>query len=100
MMELKFPNGAEAILEAPAVFRVKHSDVLVMDTGTCSVHAPPGAEGFRIDTPGSTIVDRGTRFSLKVNDANETEIHVVEGMADVYPAVDGKAETSPSNEIR
>ncbi|MBX3742285.1 MAG: FecR domain-containing protein [Akkermansiaceae bacterium] len=100
MMELKFPNGAEAILEAPAVFRVKENDVLVMDTGTCSVHAPPGAEGFRIDTPGSTVVDRGTRFSLKVNDSNETEIHVVEGIADVYPAVDGKPETSPANEIR
>ncbi|WAC19703.1 FecR domain-containing protein [Luteolibacter sp. SL250] len=100
MMELKFPNGAEAILESPAVFRVKENDVLVMDTGTCSVHAPPGAEGFRIDTPGSTVVDRGTRFSLKVNDSNETEIHVVEGIADVYPAVDGKPETSPSNEIR
>ncbi len=100
MMELKFPNGAEAILESPAVFRVKENDVLVMDTGTCSVHAPPGSEGFRIDTPGSTVVDRGTRFSLKVNDSNETEIHVVEGMADVYPTVDGKPETSPANEIR
>jgi hypothetical protein len=100
MLELKFPNGAEAILESPAVFRVKENDVLVMDTGTCSVYAPPGAEGFRIDTPGSTVVDRGTRFSLKVNDSNETEIHVVEGIADVYPAVDGKPVTSSSNEIR
>jgi hypothetical protein len=100
MMELKFPNGAEVILESPAIFRVKGNDVLAMDTGTCSVHAPPGAEGFRIDTPGSTVVDRGTRFALKVNDTNETEIHVVEGIADVYPVIDGKERTSASNEIR
>jgi len=59
-----------------------------------------GGRGIRIDTPGSTVVDRGTPFSLKVTDSNETEIHVVEGIADVSPAVDGKPETSPSNEIR
>ena len=33
-MKLKFPNGAEAILESPAVFRVMENDVLVMDAGT------------------------------------------------------------------
>lgn len=100
MIELKFPQGAEAILEAPAVFRVTEKDLLVMDMGTCSVHAPPGAEGFRVETPGSTIVDRGTRFSVRVSESNETEINVIEGMADVYPVVDGKQSIDPAKEIR
>lgn len=100
MLELRFPQGAETILEAPAVFRVMEQDLLVMDMGTCSVHAPPGAEGFRVETPGSVIVDRGTRFSVKVSESNETEINVLEGMADVYPAESGKERLDPSKEIR
>jgi len=85
LAELQFPNGATAILEAPAVFRVLKDDLLTMDVGHCSVHAPPGAEGFRLETPATTIIDRGTRFSVNVDESSETEVQVIEGIADVYP---------------
>ncbi|MFN9974556.1 MAG: hypothetical protein ACK58T_32160, partial [Phycisphaerae bacterium] len=51
LIELAFPNGAIAIIESPAVFRVVADDCLAMDAGRCSVNAPRGAEGFRVDTP-------------------------------------------------
>ncbi len=91
LAELRFPSGATAILEGPAVFRVKADDLLAMDAGQCSVHAPPGAEGFRLETPASTVVDRGTRFAVQVNEASETEVQVIEGIADVYPVTDSPA---------
>lgn len=84
MVEVKFANGAEAIIEAPAVFEVTEADRLVMQMGRCSVHAPEGAEGFRVVTPLADVVDLGTRFSVDVAETGETDVQVVEGAADVF----------------
>lgn len=84
LIEVAFPTGASAILEGPAVFRVTSDESMALDIGRCSVHAPDGAEGFRIDTPSKRIVDRGTRFSVSVADTSETEVQVIEGAADIY----------------
>lgn len=84
-VELLFSNGAEVIIVGPSVFRVASADSLVLTSGSCSVHAPAGAEGFSVETPSIRVVDRGTRFALKVEDTAGTEVHVVEGAAEVYP---------------
>ena len=83
VVELAFPLGATAIVEAPAVFRVCGLDCLVIDAGRCSVHAPEGAEGFRVDTPTTRVIDRGTRFVVSVGETSVTEVQVIEGAADV-----------------
>ncbi|SFJ02419.1 FecR domain-containing protein [Planctomicrobium piriforme] len=85
LVKLRFPSGAIAILEAPSIFQVATQDRLVLNTGACSVHAPPGAEGFEVITPLTKVVDRGTRFYVRVQENNETEVHVIEGAADLYP---------------
>ncbi len=84
LVELAFPVGATAIIEGPAVFRVCGSDCLAVDAGRCSVHAPEGAEGFRVETPATRVVDRGTRFVVNVGETAETEVQVIEGAADVF----------------
>lgn len=84
IVELSFPTGAVAIVEGPAVFRAPNGDRLELDAGLCSVYAPAGAEGFRVDTPDTNVVDRGTRFTVNVSESNETEVQVIEGIADVY----------------
>lgn len=90
-IELVFPNGASAILEGPAAFRICGEDCLAVDTGRCSVHAPDGAEGFQIETPTSRIIDRGTRFVVNVDEASATEVQVVEGTADLVVTGDSTA---------
>lgn len=65
------------------------------------MHAPPGAEGFEVLTPMTKVVDRGTRFYVNVQDTSETEVHVIEGAADLY-AINGaqaKTEKSPAERI-
>jgi FecR protein len=84
LVEVAFPKGATAIIEGPALFRVLSDEALALDVGRCSVHAPDGAEGFRIDTPVTRVVDRGTRFAVNVSEAGETAVQVIEGIADVY----------------
>ncbi|WP_437223692.1 FecR domain-containing protein [Planctomicrobium sp. SH661] len=83
LVRLKFPSGAETIVEAPAIFRVASKDQLILNSGACSVHAPPGAEGFEVITPVTKVIDRGTRFFVRVQENNETEVHVIEGAADL-----------------
>ncbi len=73
------------ILESPSVIEIAARDRLVVKVGSCSVHAPPGAEGFRVETPQAEVVDLGTRFSVTVNEVGETDVQVVEGAADVQP---------------
>ncbi|MEX1039044.1 MAG: hypothetical protein WDZ51_00335 [Pirellulaceae bacterium] len=84
MVELLFPGGAQAIIEGPAVFEAQPDNCLAVNLGRCSVHAPDGAEGFRVETPDTRVVDRGTRFTVDVSEFNETKIQVVEGIADIY----------------
>jgi hypothetical protein len=85
MVELTFQCGAITIIESPAVFRPISGDKLAVTLGRCSVYAPPGAEGFLIETPSVNVVDRGTRFSLQVNEFADAEVHVIEGVAEVSP---------------
>ncbi|UUO08723.1 FecR family protein [Blastopirellula sp. J2-11] len=102
MVELGFPNGASAVIEGPAAFRVDGNDLLALDIGRCSVHAPPGAEGFRVETPEISIVDRGTRFSVDVSQNSETDIQVIEGAADLYrkPTRDSAAANVTGSPLR
>ena len=84
MISLLFPAGATAIIESPAIFEISDDARLMMKTGVCSVHAPEGAQGFRVDTPMANVVDLGTRFVLSVAQSGETKVQVVEGEADVF----------------
>ena len=94
-VEVAFPAGASAILEGPAVFRVLSNECLALDIGRCSVHAPDGAEGFRVETPVTRVVDRGTRFAVSVSETSETEVQVIEGAADVYQQPDHSVSRTP-----
>ncbi len=83
LASLQFPAGATAILEAPSIFHVVENDRLFVTTGRCSVHAPPGAQGFRVDTMSARIVDLGTRFRIDTNLSGMTEVAVIEGEAEL-----------------
>lgn len=90
MFELHFPSGAEVIIEAPSVVKILGPEQLMMIAGACSVHAPPGAEGFQVHTPQTEIVDLGTRFNVAVSELGETDVQVVSGLAEVR-GTSGKA---------
>lgn len=84
-LQLIFANGAEVILTGPAVFESQGPEHLAVRYGACSVYAPDGAEGFTVETPLSNVVDYGTRFSVNVSDAGNTDVQVIEGETDVRP---------------
>lgn len=70
-LELAYPSGARVVLEGPCRFSLDSKEALTVLHGRASVHAPEGAEGFRINTPAGQIIDRGTEFGVAVgNDGN------------------------------
>ncbi|WP_442508597.1 FecR domain-containing protein [Novipirellula sp. SH528] len=83
LIGLRFPDGAEVILEAPSIVEISGRERLLVSMGQCSVHAPPGAEGFEVVTPQTEIIDLGTRFSVAVSDVGATDVQVIEGLAEV-----------------
>jgi len=93
LLAITFPSGARAVLESPCVFSATGPETLLLRSGRCSVHAPPGAEGFRVETPSALIVDLGTRFAVDVEMGGETTLKVVEGAASL--ASRGVDESSP-----
>jgi len=90
--ELSYPSGAQVTLEGPCRFQLDKAEAITVLHGRASVHAPPGAQGFRVDTPGGRFVDLGTRFGLAVgSDGSKPVIltEVYEGEIEVQ-AVAGK----------
>jgi len=85
-IQLRSQNGAEMIVQAPAVFAVQSAERVLLKVGECSVYAPEGAEGFRVLTPQAEVVDKGTRFSISVNESGEADVEVIEGAAEVFTA--------------
>ncbi|MCR9232402.1 MAG: FecR family protein [bacterium] len=83
MVKIRFASGAEVILKAPALFQVADEEELVVNLGKCSVYAPEGAEGFKVSTPTSNVVDLGTRFSVTVTEDGASNVAVVDGEAEV-----------------
>ncbi|QDU60141.1 FecR protein [Planctomycetes bacterium Pan216] len=101
MTRLVFASGAEAIVAAPAVFQVASDDELVVNLGSCSVYAPEGAEGFKVSTPTSEVIDRGTRFSVVVTEDGASNVAVVDGEAEVSsPGSNQKRTLFEDNSVR
>lgn len=77
-MEIGYPSGARVILQGPCRFSLDSKEALTVLHGRASVHAPDGAEGFRIDTPGGHFIDRGTEFGVAVGSDGRKPIVLTE----------------------
>ena len=92
-VEIAFSSGARVLLDAPAAFAVRGPLRMSLQFGRGTVQVDDRSKGFTIDTPLAPVVDRGTRFSLDVGESGDTEVHVLEGAADLagVPLVRGDA---------
>jgi hypothetical protein len=80
LVEIVFRNGAQAIVEGPAVFEVASRSGGRLSRGKCAVTVEdPAARGFMIDAPGMIYTDLGTEFGVSVAQNGEQEMHVFRG---------------------
>jgi ferric-dicitrate binding protein FerR (iron transport regulator) len=82
-VELAFASGALVLLDAPAAFEIRDPLRMLLKYGRGSIQVDERSKGFTVDTPVAKVVDRGTRFALDVGEGGETEVHVLEGAADI-----------------
>lgn len=85
-MKVLFVSGVEVTLAAPALIDVVSPMRGRVFRGRATVNVPSGAEGFTIDTPGTSVIDQGTMFGVEVDDIGRTDVFVFKGIVDMaYP---------------
>ena len=94
-VELVFNRGARVTLQGPSSFEIKRTDLLHVSSGNLVAKIPEEAIGFTITTDEAEVVDLGTEFGLRVGEGRQTEVHVIEGLVEVFERHDiGKSGSS------
>jgi hypothetical protein len=79
LVEIEYPSGAVLVLRAPATFDLVDEACVRLEDGQLAAHVPESAIGFRIETPGATVIDLGTDFAVQAVKEKESEVHVFNG---------------------
>ena len=91
MAKIRFDSGVDLTLESPAELVLSDAMNCTLNSGTALTHVPDSAIGFRVETPSATVIDHGTRFSVKVDSASgRTHTHVYEGHVEVQHRESGE----------
>jgi len=79
-VELIFPNGVRAVIEAPAEVEFVEGNALKMQHGTgYFLIDRPQAAGFTLTLPHTEVVDLGTSFGVIAPADGPAEIHLIKG---------------------
>ncbi|MEC5125620.1 LamG-like jellyroll fold domain-containing protein [Verrucomicrobiales bacterium BCK34] len=81
---LRYANGADLVIQAPARFQIKDEMRTVLRSGKVRAIVPPPARGFTIETPQVNFEDVGTEFALNVNaGTGESGMQVLDGQVNL-----------------
>jgi len=83
LVEVTFIDGAQVVLEGPAKFDVKASDLAELHAGRIAAVVPERARGFEIATAGLNVEDLGTEFGV-LAEGDDTEVHVFRGLVNAH----------------
>ena len=82
--QITFMDGAEVVLQAPARFKLATDEQMFLQNGRLSAKVPPGAEGFKLNTPNAMMIDLGTEFGVIVSETEQSELHVFKGEVKLF----------------
>lgn len=86
IIRLRFDSGVEVTLEGPADFEVLSKDLTRLRSGLLMATVPPGAEGFRVDTPSAQVIDLGTAFGIQQSADGVSKVSVFDGKVEIASA--------------
>jgi hypothetical protein len=72
-------SGARLFVEGPAQLELRSPNEAFLLSGKVACELNDSARGFRLLTPGLTVVNQGNSFGVKVTESGEQEIHALEG---------------------
>lgn len=79
---VRMAGGAEVAMVGPCRIELRNAGSARLQLGNVVVRASDDAEGFTLSTPNSEVVDLGTEFAVKVANAGDTEVHVLDGIVE------------------
>lgn len=103
VIKLHFADGADALIEGPAIFDAASGARLDLKRGkaTISVNGPPSSRTspgqFTVTTPQARIVDLGTEFGVIVEQSQAAEVQVFRGAVAVKSEAPG-AQSGPGTQ--
>ena len=72
-------SGARLFIEGPAQLELRSPSEAFLLSGKVACELNDSARGFRLLTPGLTVVNQGNSFGVKVTGSGEQEVHALEG---------------------
>jgi hypothetical protein len=78
-----FDRGVELVARGRCRFRIVSPLHVIGEVGALSARVEESGRGFRIDTPNTRIVDRGTEFGLSIDQQGQTDVVCYEGMVEL-----------------
>jgi ferric-dicitrate binding protein FerR (iron transport regulator) len=79
-----FASGAKLLLEGPASLRLDSEMEVHLIGGRLAARVPTQARGFTVTSSLAQFVDRGTEFTLKLDAEKSFQLHVFDGLVDVF----------------
>lgn len=98
IVELRYDNGVEVLVEGPAAFEIGQTGIF-LDYGRTFCRVSESGWGFTVTTRSSEIVDLGTEFGAKAEIDGSMELHMIKGKAQlsVGSAGEGKLSQTVTN---
>lgn len=79
IVTLRLPQGVEVTLQGPADYELMDEDSTLLHSGLLAASVPPGAEGFRVETPTLEVIDLGTEFGIELDANGKATVSVFDG---------------------
>ena len=88
-------NGSRLRVVGPAEFQLVSADEVSVRHGRVFASVPVSADGLRVITPTSHVVDSGSDYELVVNPYGDTDVLVNRGNVTVVPWPDSSEKSEP-----
>jgi hypothetical protein len=96
-LNLRLESGVTIELAGPADLEIIDPMHLSVQRGSVMIDVGEQTEGFVIDTATTRVIDLGTRFTVNVDQAGETDVVVLEGEVELHSPRDSSPGSAYAN---
>jgi hypothetical protein len=83
VVSVRYDDGIDVLIEGPAVFEVRQSEVF-LEYGRLYSHVAQTGLGFVVRTPTSNFIDMGTEFGIHADINGSSQLHVTKGKVQLF----------------
>lgn len=100
LVELQIADKGRMILEGPADLQFVSAGHSILRQGRVVMRVTESGHGYRLQTPGGSVVDLGTEFGVSVGASGAVETHVLEGQVEATSAGGSKVILNKDDGLR